>query len=257
MRFIGMNKIVLQAFLALIAFPGAAAQSSKAPTPSALSFDAASIKVNRSGDTRTSMRSLPGGRIEGTNRTLTLLIQNAFELQDFQIVGGPDWIGSARYDVSATANRDVTPTERGSMMRALLADRFKLAAHTERRDAPIYALRLARADGRLGPGLKKAADDARGGFREGDGSLTAQRTSTERLVRELTSYAGRPVVDETGLTGEWALTLTWAPDAAGGTDANLTSIFTAMREQLGLKLDATRGPVEVLVIDRAERPSED
>jgi uncharacterized protein (TIGR03435 family) len=77
------------------------------------------------------------------------------------------------------------------------------------------------------------------------------------LARELTDYAGRPVVDETGLAGEWALTLTWAPDAAGGGDASLASIFTAIREQLGLKLEATRGPVDVLVIDRAEKPSQD
>jgi len=230
-----------------------AMQSPSAPQ----AFEAASVKVNRSGETRTSMRSLPGGRVEGTNRTLKLLIQNAFELQPFQIVGGPDWIDSARFDVAATANHDVTAAERASMMRALLADRFKLATHPERRDASIYALRLARPDARPSAGLKKAADDARDGFREGDGSLTTQRTSMERLVRELTSYAGRTVVDETGLSGEWAVTLTWAPDAGGGGDANLTSIFTAMREQLGLKLDATRGPVEILVIDRAERPSED
>jgi uncharacterized protein (TIGR03435 family) len=251
-----MNKIVLHALLALTTLRAAAAQAPQAPTAGAFSFDAASIKVNNSGERPTSMRTLPGGRIEGTNRTLKLLIQNAFELQDFQIVGGPEWIDSARFDVVATANRDVTAAERSAMMRALLADRFKLATHTERRDASIYALRLARLDGRLGAGLKKATDDARDGFRESEGTLTTQRTSMARLVRELTSYAGRPVVDETGLAGEWALTLTWAPDAAAG-DANLTSIFTAMREQLGLKLDPTRGPVEMLVIDRAEKPSED
>jgi uncharacterized protein (TIGR03435 family) len=232
------------------------AMQSPPSTPPA--FEAASIKNNRSGERATSMRSLPGGRIEGRNRTLKLLIQNAFELQGFQILGGPDWIDSARFDVSATANRDVTPAERGTMMRGLLADRFKLRTHTERREAPIYALRLERPDGRPGAALKKASDDARGGFRESDGSLTTERTSMERLVRELTSYAGRPVVDETGLTGEWALTLTWAPEgAAGGGDSNLASIFTAMREQLGLKLDATRGPVEMLVIDHAEKPTED
>ena len=230
----------------------------QAPRPAAPAFEAASIKTNRSGERGTSMRSLPGGRIEGRNRTLKLLIQNAFELQPFQIAGGPDWIDSARFDISATANRDVTGAERSAMMRALLADRFKLSTHTERRDAPMYTLRLARPDGRLGPALKKAADDARTGFRENEGSLTTERTSMERFVRELTSYAGRPVVDETGLAGEWALTLSWAPEAAaGGDDANLASIFTAMREQLGLKLDAARGAVEMLVIDRAEKPNED
>jgi uncharacterized protein (TIGR03435 family) len=95
-----------------------------------------------------------------------------------------------------------------AMIRALLADRFKLVAHTERREAPLYALRLARPDGRLGPGLTAAAVDARGGFRESDGSLTSERTSMAQLVRELTSYAGRAVVDETGLTGEWSRLMT-------------------------------------------------
>jgi uncharacterized protein (TIGR03435 family) len=254
-----MISIVLQMIRTLVHVLFALAMlAMQAPPSTAPAFEAASVKANRSGERGTSMRSLPGGRIEGRNRTLKLLIQNAFELQEFQIAGGPDWIDSARFDVSATANRDVTTAERGTMMRALLADRFRLATHTERRDAPIYALRLARPDGRPGPGLTEAAGDARGGFRETDGSLTTERTSMERLVRELTSYTGRLVVDMTGLTGEWALKLTWAPETpAGGGDQNLASIFTAMREQLGLKLDATRGPVEMLVIDRAEKPAED
>jgi len=254
-----MTVMVLQVIKTLVHMVFAwAVLAMQAPPATAPAFEAASVKTNLSGERATSMRSLAGGRVEAKNRTLKLIIQNAFELQDFQIVGGPDWIAAARFDLSATANRDVTPAERGAMMRALLADRFKLVAHTERRESPIYALRLARPDGRLGPALKMAAAEARGGFRESDGSLTSERTSMERLAKELTSYAGRPVVDETGLAGEWALTLMWAPEAsAGGGDQNLASIFTAMREQLGLKLDATRGAVEMLVIDRAEKPTED
>jgi uncharacterized protein (TIGR03435 family) len=227
-----------------------------AQSPATVSFDAASIKLNNSGQRSTSMRVLPGGRIEATNRTLKLLIQNAFGVQNFQIAGGPDWLETARFDVSATANTTATPEQVRVMMRALLADRFKLQWHTEQREMPKYAMRLARPDGRLGDGLKKSSDDARGGFRANDGSLTTERTTMAALVRELTDYAGRPVVDETGLAGEWALTINWMPDVAGG-DGSLPSIFTAMREQLGLKLEPVRGPVDVLVIDRAARPSED
>src|SRR5689334_9623520 len=114
-----------------------------------ISFDAASIKVNNSGERRTSIRSLPGGRVEGTNRTLKLLIQWAFDLLPVQIAGGPAWIESDRFDISATANAAVTPEQMHAMMRTLLADRFKLASHAETQQLPIYAMRLARADGRL------------------------------------------------------------------------------------------------------------
>jgi len=227
-----------------------------AQTPRSSSFDAASIKVNNSGERRTSMRFLPGGRIEATNRTLTLLIQTAFEVQPFQIVAGPSWIDTDRFDVTATANADVTSSQARSMIKALLADRFKLQWHTERREAPVYVMRIARPDGRPGDGLTKAAADAKSGFRESDGTLTTERTTMSALAKELTGYAGRPIVDETGLAGEWALTVNWTPDVGGG-DASLPSIFTAMREQLGLKLEPTRGLMDVLVIDRADKPSAD
>jgi uncharacterized protein (TIGR03435 family) len=100
------------------------------------------------------MRSLPGGRIEGTNRTLKLLIQNAFELQDFQIVGGPDWVKTDRFDVNAKAGANVPPGQGQLMMQALLADRFKLAVHKDSREAPVYALVMARNGGKPGPQLK-------------------------------------------------------------------------------------------------------
>jgi len=222
-----------------------------------VTFDAVSIKVNTSGERGTSMRVLPGGHVEARNRTLKLLIQNAFGLQDFQIVGGPEWMETARFDISATANADIAPPQVRVMMRALLADRFKLSTHTETRQAPIYALRMARPDGRLGDGLKPAGADGRGGFRNTGASLRSERVSIADFAREITAYAGRPVIDETGLKGDFSLTINWAEDPAGGGDANAASLFTAIREQLGLKLDATRSPIEVLVVDRAEKPAAD
>jgi uncharacterized protein (TIGR03435 family) len=117
----------------------------------------------------------------------------------------------------------------------------------------IYALRVARADGHLGDMLKPAAAGARGGFSATGVSLRSEGATMESFARELSGYAGRPVVDQTGLSGQFVLTINWAEDATGAADATAASIFTAVREQLGLKLDATRGPVQVLIVDRAEK----
>ncbi len=187
------------------------------------------------------------------------------------------------------------------MLRALLAERFKLAAHNETKDAPIYALIVARSDGKLGPQLKKSETDCaahirRRGRGRGRGAMPppgppqprraachaacasapatwrwADRRSSQ-FANSLGMFAGRIVLDRTGLTGNYDINLTWTPDqmprpAGGGdqppqingvaVDPNGPSLFTAVQEQLGLKLDSQRGPVETLVIDRAEKPVED
>jgi uncharacterized protein (TIGR03435 family) len=258
-----------------------------------------SIKENRSGENRQSMRRQPG-RIIVTNLPLRLLIINAFGLQPQQLVGGPDWIDSARYDITALFSGEISATEPGSvgplnlMLQRVLAERFQLAAHTETRDIPIYALTVARTDGRLGPRIATAATDCEAvmnallkGAREGGGPppaapelpdgrpacgmrsgpggrITAGGTSMAAIARLLTVPAGRIVVDRTGLTGGFDFDLEFTPDPAapGGQpgaatgDANIPTLFTALEEQLGLKLLPQRGPVEMLVIDRVERPSE-
>ena len=239
------------------------------------SFEAASIKTNNSGDARTSMRILPGGHIEARNRTLKLLIQAAYALQDFQIIGGPGWLNSARFDMTTRgADRPITQDDLRAMLRTLLADRFKLAVHHETREFSIYALKMDKPDGRLGPAIRRPdadcfigrgapppqpqAGDSRPlacGFTESSGDLAARGVDMPSLAIELTEYTDRAVVDQTGLTGHFNLSLKWAPGATA--DANLPSIFTAVREQLGLKLESTKGPVDVIVIDRAEKPSED
>ena len=171
------------------------------------------------------------------------------------------------------------------MVRALLADRFKLVVHTETREVPIYALVMARSDGRPGPQLRPAAVDctaARGrgspppaptppggrpacGMRTVPGRMMAGGYELPDVARNLSNFAGRMVVDKTGLTGTFDLDLAWTPDqipqgplppGAPPIDPNGPSIFTALQEQLGLKLDSNRGPVEVLAI-HAERPTED
>ena len=177
------------------------------------------------------------------------------------------------------------------MMRALLVERFKLAVHRETRQIPVYALVVARRDGRLGPELRRSDVDcaasaaaARRGvapssnppaMREethcamavGAGNLILGGRSVFQLANTLSNLVGRPVVDRTGLTGVFDITLTWTPDQVPqgpstaleppAVDPNGPSIFTALQEQLGLKLDSQKGPVDVLVIDRAEHPVED
>jgi uncharacterized protein (TIGR03435 family) len=175
------------------------------------------------------------------------------------------------------------------MIRALLAERFKLTVHNETKDLPIYALVMARSDGRLGPELHRSETDCaalmaagrgRGappappqpgapmpcGVRIGPGNLAAGGAALSQVASSLSMFVGRVVLDRTGLTGAFDINLTWTPDQMPQRppgapdlpiDPNGPSIFTAVQEQLGLKLDSARGPVEMLVIDRAEHPVED
>ena len=268
-------------------------------------FEVASIKPNNSGDGRVMMQNQPG-RYIATNVNLRVLIRNAYQLQDFQISGGPAWLTSDRFDINAKVPdefRNLTPPTPGSgpgplalMIRALLAERFKLVVHSETKDAPIYALVLARSDGRLGPSLKKSEVDCaaqfaagRGrsampppgpppaggpmpcGIRIGPGNMAVGGSPLSQVANSLGMFAGRIVQDRTGLAGNYDFELTWTPDnmpprpaGADGppqingvaVDPNGPSLFTAVQEQLGLKLDSQRGPVEMLVIDRAEKPVE-
>ncbi len=260
------------------------AQSPAPPHPPA--FEVASIKRNISGSTSAGTRTLPGGRITITNNPLRNMIRNAYGVQGFQIVGGPDWVNTDRWDIVAKAEGDVPREQMSAMMQALLADRFNLVIHRETREMPIYALRLARGDGAFGPQLRRSVTDcaalmadarARGGtppsrvngrvscgMSINNGRMEVNADGMPNLVRNLAPIVGRIVVDKTGLTGSFDLDLTWAPEAQAGSSESATptaidgpSIFTAMQEQLGLKLEPQRGPVDVLVIDSAERPMED
>jgi bla regulator protein blaR1 len=305
------------AFAASFALSGHASgrmsQASPAPaqTPS---FEVASIKPNNSGDGRVMLGNQPG-RFTATNVTVRLLIRNAYQLQDFQISGGPSWLNSDHYDIVAKidpAVQESIAAARGGigpaaipgqganplqlMIRSLLAERFKLAAHTETKEQPIYALVVAHGDGKLGPSLKKSDVDCtalagRGraampppgppqpgdrlpcGIRIGPGNMAVGGSSLAQFASSLGMFVGRVVVDKTGLAGNYDVNLTWTPDQmpqrppgapgdqpirlnGADIDPNGPSIFTAVQEQLGLKLDSQRGPVEMLVIDRAEKPVE-
>ena len=239
---------------------------------SAPAFEVASIKQNVSGSGSASSSFRPGGQVAITNRTLENIIRITYQLQTFQVVGGPDWIRTDRWDIVAKGEGD-PPFERMlAMMKTMLADRFKLAVHQERRELPSYALVLARPDGPLGPQVKPSSVDCnaitdaarlRGGtpapapgagpqcgVSMNTGRLQASARTMSDLARTLSSVAERLVVDKTGLSVAYDAELKWS-------DSEGPSLFTAIQEQLGLKLEAQRGPVDVLVIDRAERPMGD
>jgi uncharacterized protein (TIGR03435 family) len=242
-------------------------------------FDVASVKVNQANDGIV-FNQAQKGRYTLVGYTLAALIQSAYRVQEFQIIGGPEWISTERFNVEATypENPAGGPTQTDLMLRTLLAERFKLTLHNERRERPVYALVLARADRRLGSQLQKSATDcatAKGldscGSSVGPGFIRLRSRTMAQFAESLSrltmtgSSLNRLIVDKTGLEGQYNLTLKFTPEnipPPGATpagfapvDPNGPSIFTALQEQLGLKLDSQRAPVDVLVVDRAEQPT--
>ena len=281
-----MSCLVATSTLTLTCLVGA--QSPAAPkthvAAERLTFEVASIRRNTSGDQGSQIRVQPGGQIVVTNNSLYNLIRNAYGTQRFEMVPGPQlpsWIDSDRWDILAKPPADAPPREEQMQLRlrSLLEDRFKLDARREVREMPIYALVIARSDGQLGPQIKRSSDECAaaakaraageaapplaGGFcgtRAGNGSVSMRGVPLPNFVRNLGGMTGRVVVDKTGLTGPFDLDLKWTPDqaiGAGGAQTDGTSLFAAMQEQLGLRLEAQRAPVEVLVVNSAERPTED
>lgn len=253
-------------------------------------FEVASVKPNTSAGPNQIRVGMPGnGRFTINNMPLAELIRFAYELQPFQLTGGPDWINSQRFDVTATTGGQSGPPLLRQMLQSLLAERFNLAVHTETRDMAIYEMVLARGDRRLGekmrvagadcapltlpPGMAPPAGAAARGTPPpgapgcptlfGNGFLSARRTSMEQLARNLSRTVRRIVVDKTGLSGFYDMDLEFMPDgplppqAPGAPqfpnpNPDAPSIYTALQEQLGLKLESARGPVETMVIDRVE-----
>jgi uncharacterized protein (TIGR03435 family) len=211
-------------------------------------FEVASVKPQAPGDTRGSIGPSPGAFI-ANGIPLKILIEIAYRVKDYQISGGPDWIAIDHYDVSAKVPAGFIPTgqQMQPMMQALLADRFHLKLHRETRELPAFALVV----GKSGPKLT-ASTKADSRISVGHGIFTGQKIDMPRLADALAMDSDRAIVDQTGLAGQYDVTLKWTPDAADS-DPAAVSLFTAIQEQLGLKLEATKAPVEVLVIDSVEK----
>ncbi len=237
-----------------------AAVAGLAAAQEADSFEVASIKLHPGPIAFSSDSQVHGSRVTATALTLIDLITNAYGVRYDQISGGPSWVKSERYDVAAKAEGEgtITKDQLRQMLQTLLADRFQRKIHREARETPVYRLVV----GKGGPKLKEAAPDATGGYvsrgsNTGQMRMEASKGTMEQLARQLSVTAGRPVIDETGLTGFYKYTLDWlSANQPPDPDSDVASIFTALQEQLGLKLEPAKAAVETLVVDRAERPSE-
>jgi len=200
--------------------------------------------------------------------SLSDLVSWSYNIKPWQVAAGPAWAGiqrdrttldsaTKRFDITAKAEGDAarSPEEFRQMLRTLLADRFQLALHREARDTPVYAL----VTDKNGPKFRESPPAAKGILRmNGAGRITASGGTMTQLAGWFSNANGvdRPVLDETGLTGRYDFALEWSNPLVGPTDSTAPSIFTALPEQLGLRLEPRRAPVEVFVIDRAEMPSE-
>jgi len=242
---------------------------------SAQKFEVASIKPNISGAEGSRFTPAPG-RIDGENVPVDLLIRAAFSIQSFQIVGAPDWINSARFDILAKAEGTPTDDQMLLMLQSLLGDRFQLKFHRETRELPIYSLTVAKSGFKLhestctirdpmvpetspAPGQPNYCEGMRAATKGTLSVMDGQGIGIATLPRWLSQMLGRPVVDKTGLNGRYDLHLEFSHEQLRGEPAAETigpSIFTAFEDQLGLKLSTDRGSAEVLVIDHIEKPTE-
>jgi uncharacterized protein (TIGR03435 family) len=271
-----MGRVNLKMTGLALTFRLALAQPQTAARPE---FEVASIKPIK-GDCRVSVAMGVGyGSAVERCVTLKMLITVAYQLQSFQISGGPGWIDSDRYDVDAKAEDSKSgPDKSRLMLQTLLADRFKLTLRREMKQSPVYELVLAKG----GPKIKLSSDQDspevngppqpgagpnRGAIRIGAGSLIGNAATLALFTKILSQRLDRPIVDKTNLTGRYDIQLTWTPGVGesplgpGGyalppADSDSPSVFAAIQEKLGLKLESAKAPVDVWVVDRAERPTE-
>jgi uncharacterized protein (TIGR03435 family) len=232
------------------------AQTPNAAETASRSFDVASIKPNKSGN-RNSGTNIRTGGLTATNVTLRSLIRDGYRVQDFQILNASDWLDNDRFDVAAKAEGEATPDQIRAMLQALLVERFKFVAHRETREMGVYNLVPARTDGRLGDGLRQSACESGkcGNTNTNNLVLRGEGITLDRFAEWLSQTVSRVVHNKTRLDGPFDIDLAWSNDSAA--DSSRPSIFTALPEQLGLKLESTRAPVDVLVIDHVEQPTPD
>jgi uncharacterized protein (TIGR03435 family) len=225
-------------------------------------FEVASIKPSRNPSADSNLDSAPGGRLTATNITVRELIRLAYGVKDYQIEHAPGWLEGERYDIAAKSAAATTRSldQEQSQIRELLTDRFHLATHRETKPMQVYLLVMARD----GPKLTEHNDGTGSGTRRACGHLAGKRLTMDTFAAVLSRQFERDVLNRTGLTGMYDFQLDWTPDSGpcptppdseAGSVTALPSIFTAIQQQLGLKLESSKGPVEFLVIDHVERPT--
>lgn len=250
------------------------------------SFDVASIKPNASNDHRIMIRMAPGG-FSATGMTVRMLIAQAYGVRDFQIQNAPAWAASERFDINAKAEglgERVPPEVLRPLLQSLLAERFGFKAHNEDKEGPVYNLVLAKGGAKMKvsettaptPGGPAGPGPGRQMMRMGRGQFNGNGVSMANLTQMLAQTVGRPVLDKTDLKDSFDIELNWTPEpgqgmggpfGAGGpplppgvtlppVDPNGPTLFTALQEQLGLKLDSAKGNVQMLVVDSVSKPTE-
>ena len=256
------------------------------------SFEVASIKSSDPGQRGSRAQVQPGGRVVISGVSVRDMMTLAYRVRDFQITGGPSWLETDRWDIEARAEEGSfspptsppdpnTPDPMSIRLQSLLEDRFQLKIHHETKELPIYELSVLKGGskiklsedqtfpipGQAGSPPPQPGAVPRGGLRRNPGNITAAAVPLSVLAMALSQQLGRPIVDKTGLQGLYDLKLQWTPDSqpSGVRDAGVPapppdqdgpSIFTALQEQLGLKLDSAKGPVDIIVVDSAQKPSE-
>ena len=231
-------------------------------------FDVASVEPNTSGGNGTSMRTA-NGRLTVTNAPLFQLIQQAYQIKDFQLNGGPGWIATERYDIDAKMEKnDISDKDLWFSLQPLLADRFRLKVHREAKQMPVFTLTVVKG----GPKFTAHKENGEGNDKprlgvsigSGKGKLMATKISMAGFSESLGHQVDRIVTDRTGLKGDYDFTVEWSPENHEGSmvgaieeKAGLTgpNIFEALQDQLGLKLESAKGPVQIIVIDSAEKAS--
>jgi uncharacterized protein (TIGR03435 family) len=236
-------------------------QKASASTP-APTFDVVSIRPSDPKNMNSAVKPDPNN-FTMIGSPLKFVIEYAYDLNDFQLEGAPAWTSSARFDIIGKVSEGETTSQpappldleaRLKLVRArlqsLLADRFQLSVHRGKMDMPVYGLVVAKG----GPKLEASTTNT--GYTTRPGQFACSHLSMDDLASLLSGVTGRMVLDQTNLTGSYKFTLKWTPDESSNPNPDLPGIFTAIQEQLGLKLIPTKGPVEMLTIDHIEKPSE-
>ena len=269
-----MSRIVLTGLLWI---PTTLFAQQPLPESGARAFEVASIRPYTGSERAITINTEPGGRFVATNVSVRTLIRIAYQLENFQVIDAPSWVNDDSFDVLAKGDRELPPMggpfsgppDLREMLRALLRVRFGLVARVETRQLPAFALTFARDDRKLGNDLKPSAvdcadlfakrgpddDPPRCGLQLAPGTIVSEGGSISQLAEALSAMVGRKVEDRTGLPGTYDAELHWEGPRPGAVPPKGPSLFTAVQEQLGLKLESTIAPLDVLVIESISRPT--